>query len=646
MEFSNNIIVSYIEEDNEQHSLFHVRPLLDMNGPISEDAISSFKDTGYLRIAPDKKEQYSFKERMRSLGKFCVINLFGVEEGAGKIRPNRNYAPQFGEVHQFIIYSDVVQPLPKDLVYEVVTGGVEGKPIVQSATPTCYLRNGGRIQGPYNAADGSLSNNLVAIRPDSPSLFAVTLPNGQERLFYWPGSEQTSSVERVRLMDKTLDNSNEDTGEKSETAKAPSKKINTERTGFASARRIKENIKGGMSYKPVATPLDTLRRVIPSVVNSETMLQDAVSYLLSIPQFKNSINKRLKSSDKESPLITAFNEQLNSLEAERLRLIMEIEKAKGDEKAYAERVLGEITSQEKDKLDNLQKKITEIEQSLNSIKKEQSQLIDMRNSIAGEISLLNNKPLVLRREGEVEPVIYSVQRLREHIQNAGFDISIDSARYLLTLLLLEPQVQLCTASLADSGILAAAIANALGVPQSYCLDDDENIASFNGGNGFSFAVVSRGSRQPSSFTRLILSDKAEPFGKAYRYMPWPCYYLEGQKTKQGFVKPLPCDKPISAEALIEELIINTAEKLTYEAEKILNGTIKNIEEQGCILPVSLYQRMQNVILALSNHVEGGITKALDFAIASYLIPFAKNNKIKLQIPEDILVNLNITKEIP
>ena len=25
MEFSNNIIVSYIEEDNEQHSLFHVR---------------------------------------------------------------------------------------------------------------------------------------------------------------------------------------------------------------------------------------------------------------------------------------------------------------------------------------------------------------------------------------------------------------------------------------------------------------------------------------------------------------------------------------------------------------------------------------------------------------------------------------------
>ena len=36
MEFSNNIIVSYIEEDNEQHSLFHVRPLLDMNGPVSK----------------------------------------------------------------------------------------------------------------------------------------------------------------------------------------------------------------------------------------------------------------------------------------------------------------------------------------------------------------------------------------------------------------------------------------------------------------------------------------------------------------------------------------------------------------------------------------------------------------------------------
>ena len=645
MEFSNNIIVSYIEEDNEQHSLFHVRPLLDMNGPVSKQTISSFKDTGYLRIAPDKKEQYSFKERMRSLGNFCVINFFGVEEGAGKIRPNRNYAPQFGEVHQFIIYSDVVQPLPKDLVYEVVTGGVEGKPITQSATPTCYLRNGGRIQGPYNAEDGSPANNLVAIRPDSPSLFAVTLPNGQERLFYWPGSEQTSSVERVRLMDKTVDNFKEDTGEIKEVAASRSKKTDTQITGFASGRRIKENIKGGMSFKPLTKPLDALRRVMSAVVNNEAMLSDAVSYMLSIPQFKNSVDKRLAKSDKENPLITAFNEQLNSLEAERLRLLMEIEKAKEDEKSYAKHVLEQISAQEKDKLDTITKQIEEAEQSLSSIKKEQSQLIDMRNNIASEISLLNSTPLALRREGEVEPIIYAVQRLREHIQSAGFDISIDSARYLLTLLLLEPQVQLCTATLADSGVLAATIANALGAPYCFCLEDDEHIASFSGGNGFSFAVVSRGSRQSSSFNRLILSDKAEPFGKAYRYMPWPCFYLESYETKQGFTKLLLCDKPISAEALMEELIINTAEKLSDEAEKILDSIIKNFEEQGVMLPVSLYQRIRNVILAVSNHIEGGIIKALDFAISSYLIPFAKNNKIDLYIPEDILVNLHKTKKV-
>ena len=41
-----------------------------------------------------------------------------------------------------------------------------------------------------------------------------------------------------------------------------------------------------------------------------------------------------------------------------------------------------------------------------------------------------------------------------------------------------------------------------------------------------------------------------------------------------------------------------------------------------MLPVSLYQRIRNVILAVSNHIEGGIIKALDVP-SSYLIPLPK-----------------------
>ena len=97
-------------------------------------------------------------------------------------------------------------------------------------------------------------------------------------------------------------------------------------------------------------------------------------------------------------------------------------------------------------------------------------------------------PLVLRREGEVEPVIYAVQRLREHIQNAGFDISIDSALSANTLLLERrcsfalPRLRIPVFSCCYCKCLRRAKAIALTMMKISLLLTEEQ---------FSFAVVSR-----------------------------------------------------------------------------------------------------------------------------------------------------------
>ena len=153
MDFSGKIVLSFIEEDNVQRAYFRIRPLLTGEGALTKQDIDALPDDGYLRIVPDKNEQHTFKDRMRSLGYLCVLDLKNIPPETIKIRNNKNYAPARGENNQFIVYSDAVQAVPPQLVYEVISAEQGDKErIAQSSTALCYLRSGGRIYGPVSRA--------------------------------------------------------------------------------------------------------------------------------------------------------------------------------------------------------------------------------------------------------------------------------------------------------------------------------------------------------------------------------------------------------------------------------------------------------------------------------------------------------------
>lgn len=85
------LIFSYLEEDNTQRAYFRVKPLLATSGDIRQEAQAAWADEGALRIVPDRAEQYHFKDRMRTLGSYCVMDLTHTTEEANKIRTNKNY---------------------------------------------------------------------------------------------------------------------------------------------------------------------------------------------------------------------------------------------------------------------------------------------------------------------------------------------------------------------------------------------------------------------------------------------------------------------------------------------------------------------------------------------------------------------------
>lgn len=182
MNFQGKAVLVYLEEDNIARAYFRVQPLLTQDGPVQAEALAAFPDEGFLRIVPDKNEQHTFKERMRSMCGLCMVDLRFQPAEANKIRTNKNYSPSRGENNQYIIYSDAVRLIPEDLFYQVVAEGN-----VQSAsTPYVYIRNGANIQGPFRREDGQSTGEVKQLPPDSAEIHAITLNNGQEALFYWP----------------------------------------------------------------------------------------------------------------------------------------------------------------------------------------------------------------------------------------------------------------------------------------------------------------------------------------------------------------------------------------------------------------------------------------------------------------------------
>ena len=187
MDFSGRVILSFIEEDNTVRAYFRVRPLLTEEGALPQSEIDQLPDDGYLRVVPDRNEQHTFKERMRGLEPLCVIDLKNLPPDAVKIRSNKNYAPQQGENNQFIIYSDAVREIPQQMFFEVISAEADEKEkISQAATPQCYLRSGGRIYGPVSRATGLEQEGAAQLAPDSEGIYAVNMPDGTEKLFYWP----------------------------------------------------------------------------------------------------------------------------------------------------------------------------------------------------------------------------------------------------------------------------------------------------------------------------------------------------------------------------------------------------------------------------------------------------------------------------
>ncbi|MDD6050500.1 MAG: hypothetical protein PUC00_04425 [Clostridiales bacterium] len=180
MDFKRSLIFAYLEEDNTQRAYFRVRPLLSLEGDLRQEALQLWPNEGGLRIVPDCNEKRTFKARMRKLMSYCVLDLRNQPEDADKIRTNKNFKPERGEVNQYILYSDTVKALPEHTFYQLMEGDAARyqELAAEAITPLFFIQQGETLFGP--------------VRKDAPAqpepaaeaacvLFELPCPDGVER---------------------------------------------------------------------------------------------------------------------------------------------------------------------------------------------------------------------------------------------------------------------------------------------------------------------------------------------------------------------------------------------------------------------------------------------------------------------------------
>lgn len=180
MNFERSLIFAYLEEDNIQRAYFRVRPLLTLDGDVRQEAVTLWPNEGGLRIVPDRNEQHTFKTRMRTLGSYCVVDLRGQPAEAGKIRTNKNFRPDRGEVNQYILYSDTVHELPENTFYQLVDGKVDDYAALadNAITPLFFIRQDDTLYGPVNR---KVLQQPPPAQKAAGALFELPCPDGVTR---------------------------------------------------------------------------------------------------------------------------------------------------------------------------------------------------------------------------------------------------------------------------------------------------------------------------------------------------------------------------------------------------------------------------------------------------------------------------------
>lgn len=671
------INVACIEEDPADKNLFRLQVLCNKNGIFSAgDRLNIFPDQGFLRIVPDKKEKNTFKNRLRKMLPLCTVQLSDSEDEKSKLRQNRNYSTADNEHNQFVVYSDAISALPKDLIYEVVTIPINEKisialEDIRFSTPKGYIQRGGDWYGPFTTVPKKLYKK--ADRPNSQSLFTASLPNDKQHLFYFPTFENLNSSKKeseilpigksLQIFDKELDFDDQlasfdhSLSRNANLLKEPKKSlppsIPIESVGSGTGTPLYARVPAASS----SHKNESLNHIVISKLSSSlpsnqlpmenkpldgtlsTLSKDSerfsayIKELAALPNFKESYLKFLASVPLnlwEQYSVNAFSFQLETLEAERLSLVLQLQKAKENIESFTKEILLKSKSA-------LAKEVDDLKNQLEQLEKEKEEWIRFQNTILGKVQegssqtsslFYSDSPSII---SQVSGQSYSFSHILHHVHfylhNMGYNISQNQTASVLLALSQNQKIGLVHKNLSYANSFFQDVLKAL------CLDSFQTtrISSkerlvfppslLEGTPYFLLYPQITEEKAPDYCISVFFSKTADEqmTSSVYEFSPWPVLVL---------------NFTIDYQKRFGSLSVSNLSPLSFSSLKSW-GTFQNDFSNHLIplfnqinkipfssaYPFLLLKNIFSFVSSACALFDGGVASALDMALSIYFVPF-------------------------
>ena len=508
------LCIGILEEDNPLKSYFRMKPLLvEADGRYVPFAGKDFyPEDGCLRIVPDKNESSHFKARMRRMGRYCVLDL---REHAGendKIRPNKNYRNDDGERNSHIVYSDVVREPADDMIFEIVAGLAEGEMKTAPETPRLvnekletWVYTPGEGENPGTAApDGAALKEEEIQRIEiegfgSVLSFAIRLPGTISSVIQQPAARaeapkaEAAPAEPAPESEKPwLSREFEQDVKLSlalQTGLNPRRnrslqEIIEEKWRHSRVDQLGHPVPVHAMGKPVEDPVDAAISAIERVWENPEIRGNLVNRIIELKKFAYALEMR-----KDAVENNAIKQELEDLEAERLKTLHDLEHLRRDKQALRETFKQEIRTEEaeafKDYVEKTQRAQSEYEK-FRSMADEARKTVDQAKDVCRalkdgrfeeelkQFALTSHAAKFFSSAANQDAPVMSyatddlpgreewIQRVISAFENLGLDIDRLQAVNLLVCIALNGKLLLSGVAASDKRGTALAIARALG----------------------------------------------------------------------------------------------------------------------------------------------------------------------------------------
>lgn len=686
MNLEHDLVFCMIEEDDIQRAHFRVRPLLTVDGDVQQEAARLWPDNGCLRVVPDRNEQHTFKERMRTLGDYCIMNLVGLSADVNKVRTNKNYRPDKGETNQFILYSDTVRPLPEHTFFHVLEGApADYAGLAQQAiTPLFYIRQDDTLFGPIHKAEPHLPETAQAAEG---VLYPLACPDGQERVLLCirqaPKEEALPIGKPLQILDKnkdfeeTLSGLNQPLSKEANLLHQPAAPVvpmppvhdkplsgtplfranmrtsvpqpkNKLQEVVAAQWRVARNepptapLPADTAMHQVENPVEvacTSLRAAWQVPEAQNQLLD---FLLSLDGMRAKLDARLADATDGTPLQKALHTRLEDMEAERLSMLVQLDKAKADQEAYRRQVAEQLSAKAQAGIDQLNQRKAQCEAAVEKLKQQESTLLAHRDELSRRVDELraalpaalakaladaqlaapvSGVPLRLSPAPGVDVASEElIQRTTDALAASGVAMERNAAIALLTLLAVSPRWGLTATSAAAASTLMNNLAAALGWGSSFAhqvtAEQHPLLSPAPEGAAPAVLLTSLAAYAPlEGITKVFLARNTLSLirNTAYEASPWPIFPLP---VLHAIPQLALSGAPVSAQAL------NAFASQCAATEEEITQVLAPLTRLLPPLSGAAMAEIRRFISTCAATMEGGFAAACDWAILLWLLPMA------------------------